>query len=90
MGEALAREEVLALLTERLAAVLARPAAQIGPDDRFDADLHADSLDLVETVEAVEAELARRGVAVRLADDELLTLRTVGEAADLLHARLAG
>ena len=77
---------VLALLVERLHDVLGHPDRPISADTRFDEDLHADSLDLVEVVESVEQELRSRGLQVSLSDAELVSLTTVGQAAE----RIAG
>ncbi len=79
-------DEVLGLLVGRIEEVLDLDADDVGADTRFDEDLHADSLDLVEMVEGVERSLRERGVSVALRDDELLTLRTVGEAAARIAA----
>ena len=57
---------------------------QIVPDARFADDLGADSLDLVELVEALEEEFG-----VRIDDDELADIATVAEAHDLLANKLA-
>lgn len=57
---------------------------QIVPDARFADDLGADSLDLVELVEAFEEEFG-----VRIDDEELADIATVGEAHDLLAAKTA-
>ncbi len=81
-------DDVRAALTQRIAAVLAVDA-DLPPEARFDEDLHADSLDLVEVIEGVERDLAARGAAVSLDDDVLLALRTVGEAAEAIHAAIA-
>jgi acyl carrier protein len=80
-------EEVAALVAARIAAVLALDV-EVGPQARFDEDLHADSLDLVEVIEGVEQDLAARGADVALDDEALLGLRTVGDAAVRLHAAL--
>lgn len=82
-------DDVLELLVERLAGVMATDAAGIGADTRFDEDLHADSLDLVEVVEAVERTLRERGEVARIDDDELLGLRTVGDAAERIAVATA-
>lgn len=81
-------EEVQDLLRSRIAAVLAVDEP-VDLDARLHEDLHADSLDLVELVEGVERRLASRGVQVSLADDELLAVRTVREAAERIHAAAA-
>lgn len=57
---------------------------QVVPEARFADDLGADSLDLVELVEALEEEFE-----VRIDDDELADIATVGEAFDLLVGKLA-
>lgn len=93
-------DEVLRVLVGRVREVMAVDAADLGlaPDAplgawralRFDEDLHADSLDLVEVVEGVERDLRRRGVAVTLPDDQVAGLSTLGGAVDrLLAARTA-
>ena len=78
----LRRDDVLDLVMEHVRVVLELPAERVTADARFDEDLHADSLDLVEVVESVERALAGRGVAVSLPDEELLGLATVGQAAE--------
>ena len=57
---------------------------QLVPHARFADDLGADSLDLVELVEALEAEFE-----VTIDDDELAEIGTVGEAYDLLASKLS-
>lgn len=57
---------------------------QIVPDARFADDLGADSLDLVELVEALEEEFG-----VRIDDEELADIGTVGEAYGLLESKLS-
>lgn len=76
---------VLVLLVDRVRKVLVRDG-EVAVDARFDEDLHADSLDLVEIIEGVEHDLAARGVRLDLPDDVLLSIRTVGEAAAAIHA----
>jgi acyl carrier protein len=83
--DVLTLEEVRRALTERIASVLALQA-DVPLDARFDEDLHADSLDLVEVVEGVERDLAARGFTVALDDEQLLGLRTVRDAAEQIHA----
>ena len=63
--------------------VLDLRADQVVPEARFADDLGADSLDLVELVEALEEEFE-----VRIDDDELADIATVGEAFDLLVGKL--
>jgi acyl carrier protein len=63
--------------------VLDLRAEQVVPEARFADDLGADSLDLVELVEALEEEFE-----VHIDDDELADIATVGEAFDLLVGKL--
>ena len=88
MTEASRQAEVLALLAERITVVLGLDDTSVTAQTRFDEDLHADSLDLVEVVESVERTLRERGYAVTVADDELLVVPTVGEAAQRIAAGL--
>ena len=90
MSDVVGRDEILALLLERLTSVLGVDADELDEASRFDEDLHADSLDLVEVIESVERVLAERGVYVTMSDEELVGLRTVGEAADKLTELVEG
>jgi acyl carrier protein len=81
--------DVLALLTERVTSVLGVDQP-VTAQTRFDEDLHADSLDLVEVVESVERALRDQGYELSVDDDELLAVATVGEAAERIAAGIAG
>ncbi|MGH8902919.1 MAG: acyl carrier protein [Egibacteraceae bacterium] len=83
-------DEVLELLIRRISGVMMVKETQLGAASRLDEDLHADSLDLVEIVEGVETDLRAHGVTVALPDAALVTLRTVGDAAERIaaHAEL--
>jgi acyl carrier protein len=83
-------DEVLAVVRAAVATVLEVDAAGVGAGSRFREDLDADSLALVEIVEIVEEQLARRSPGFAVDDDELDGLRTVGEAVDLALSRLGG
>ena len=63
--------------------VLELAPEQVVPDARFAEELGADSLDLVELVEAIEAEFA-----VRIDDAELADVTTVAEAYSLIESKL--
>lgn len=82
------REEVLALVRERLGEILELDPSEIGEDAAFAEDLHADSLALIELVEALEDELGERSVGFRIEDEDLEDLRTVRDAVDYVVARL--
>jgi acyl carrier protein len=64
--------------------VLDLTAEQVTPETEFANDLGADSLDLVELVEALEAEFA-----IEIDDEELAEITTVGEAYDLVAGKIA-
>ena len=64
--------------------VLDLHADQVTPEASFSDDLGADSLDLVELVEAIEAEFD-----VRIDDEELADITTVGEAYGIVAGKTA-
>ena len=81
-------DEVLALIRERLAEILEIDESRITRDASFADDLEADSLALIELVEALESELGERTVGFTVDDEDLAELKTVGEAVDYVVARL--
>jgi acyl carrier protein len=81
-------EEVLRVLRERLAEILEIDEDRITPASNFTEDLGADSLALIELVEALEEELGERTVGFSIDDEDLGDLRTVQEAVDYVVARL--
>ena len=83
------KDEVLSLLCEQITVVIGLGDEPVNGNTRFDEDLHADSLDLVEVVESVEKALRDRGYEVSVDDDALLAATTVREAADHIAAGLA-
>lgn len=62
--------------------VLDLSTEQVTLEASFADDLGADSLDLVELVEALEAEFA-----IRIDDEELADITTVGEAYELVAGK---
>jgi acyl carrier protein len=87
-GEPMGRDEVLTLVKDRLAEILEIEPSAIGEGDAFAEDLDADSLALIELVEAIEEELAERSVGFRIEDEDLEDLRTVRDAVDYVVAKL--
>jgi acyl carrier protein len=83
-------EEVLRILRERLAEILEIDESRITPASSFTEDLGADSLALIELVEALEEELGERTVGFSIDDEDLGDLHTVQEAVDYVVARLGG
>ena len=84
------RDEVLTLIRERLADILEIEPDTIGEGDSFQDDLDADSLALIELVEALEEEVGERTVGFRIEDDDLEDLKTVRDAVDYVVTRTAG
>ncbi len=82
-------QEIQTLICDQLQRVLALDGPP-APADRLEADLHADSLDLVEVIESVEADLDARGIQVHLPEDDLRRLRTVADAVAAVTAAIGG
>ena len=78
--------KVLALVRDRLADILEIEPSEIGEGDSFADDLNADSLALIELVEAIEEELAERSVGFRIEDEVLEDLKTVRDAVDYVSS----
>jgi acyl carrier protein len=68
-----------------LAENLSVPEDDVTTDSRFQEDLDADSLDLVEAVLALEEEFG-----VSIPEEEMEGVKTVGEAVNLVAAKLEG
>jgi acyl carrier protein len=83
-------DEVFRIIRERLAEILEIDEGRITLDSNFTEDLGADSLALIELVEALEEELGERTVGFSIDDEDLGELRTVREAVDYVVARLEG
>jgi acyl carrier protein len=81
---------VYRILRERLAEILEIDEDRIKLESSFTEDLDADSLALIELVEALEEELGERTVGFSIDDEDLGDLRTVQEAVDYVVARLGG
>jgi acyl carrier protein len=81
-------DQVFTLIRERLAEILEIEESGIARESRFDDDLDADSLALIELVEALEEDLGERTVGFSVDDEDLVELNTVGDAVDYVLARL--
>lgn len=86
--EPLGREQLLQLVKDRLAEILEVEPNSINEGDSFADDLDADSLALIELVEAIEEELAERSIDFRIDDEDLEDLKSVRDAVDYVHSRL--
>ena len=84
----LERNDVLRIIRDRLAEILEIEPDGINEGDSFQDDLDADSLALIELVEAIEEELSERAVGFRIEDDDLEDLKTVRDAVDYVMGRL--
>jgi len=82
------RSEILELVRERLAEILEIEPSTVNEGDSFADDLEADSLALIELVEAIEEELSERTVGFRIDDEDLEDLRTVRDAVDYINTRV--
>ena len=82
------RRQVFELIRDRLADILEIEPATISEGSSFGDDLNADSLALIELVEALEEELAERTVGFRIDDEDLEDLKTVRDAVDYVVAKL--
>lgn len=82
------RAAVLALIQDRLADILEIEPDQVHEGDSFADDLGADSLALIELVEALEEDIGERTVGFRIEDEDLEDLKTVRDAVDYVVAKL--
>ncbi|MEO7556576.1 MAG: phosphopantetheine-binding protein [Acidimicrobiales bacterium] len=82
------RKAVFELIRDRLADILEIEPGAINEGDSFVDDLDADSLALIELVEALEEELGERSVGFHIDDEDLGDLKTVRDAVDYVVARL--
>ena len=77
------RADALEKFNQQAVDVLAVEVSQLTLDATFGDDLGADSLDLVELVMALE-----EAFDVEVGEDELKDIRTVGQAFELIFAKL--
>lgn len=78
------RSEIAAKLTKVLIEDLGLDAEKISEDARFEEDLDVDSLGVVELLMALEDVFE-----VSIPDEEAETIQTVGQAIDLVQAKLS-
>ena len=82
------REEVFGIVRDRLADILEIDPSSISEGQSFVDDLEADSLALIELVEALEEELGERSVGFRIEDEDLQDLKTVRDAVDYVYDKV--
>ena len=81
------RDAVFEIVRGNLADILEIDPATISQGQSFVDDLDADSLALIELVEALEEELSGRIDGFRIEDEDLEDLKTVRDAVDYVHER---
>ena len=82
------RQQVFELIRERLADILEIGPETITEGSSFTEDLDADSLALIELVEALEADLSSRAEGFRIEDEDLEDLKTVRDAVEYIVGRV--
>ncbi|MBM3674189.1 MAG: acyl carrier protein [Actinobacteria bacterium] len=82
--------EVHAIIRAHLGEILEIDEARITLEATFAEDLEADSLALIELVEALEEELGERSVGFSVDDEDLGDLKTVRDAVEYVVIRLGG
>lgn len=87
MSEALDRNVILGIVREQLAEILEKSPSDIAEETTF-ADLGADSLALIELVEALEEKLAVYMEGFHIDDEDLEGLTCVRDAVDYVAAKL--
>ena len=83
------RAAVFEIIRDRLADILEIDASSISEGQSFTDDLEADSLALIELVEAIEEAMSDQVEGFRIEDDDLEDLKTVRDAVDYVCARLS-
>jgi len=84
------RNGVFEIVRAILADILEIDPNTISEGQSFTDDLDADSLALIELVEALEEELGERSVGFRIEDEDLVDLKTVRDAVDYVFAQVKG
>jgi acyl carrier protein len=84
------RAEIFGIVRDRLADILEIDPGTISEGQSFVDDLDADSLALIELVEALEEELSDRIGSFRIDDEDLADLKSVRDAVDYVHDRAHG
>ena len=85
----LQRDEIFDIVRDRLADILEIEPSTITEGQSFVDDLDADSLALIELVEALEEQLADRIEGFRIDDEDLEDLKSVRDAVDYVLERAA-
>lgn len=84
----LTRQEIFETIRGHLADILEIDPSKISEGSSFSEDLNADSLALIELVEAIEDEFSKGDTTFRIEDDELEDLKTMKDAVDYVVEKL--
>ena len=82
------RNQVFEIIRNHLADILEIEPAGISETSSFTDDLNADSLALIELVEAIEEEFSSQENSFRIDDEDLEELKTVRDAVDYVVEKL--
>jgi acyl carrier protein len=82
------RNGVFTIVRDQLSEILEIDPSAISEGQSFVDDLDADSLALIELVEALEEELADVVPNFRIDDEDLQDLKTVRDAVDYVYGRI--
>lgn len=82
------RSKVFEIIRGHLADILEIDPSKISENSSFAEDLNADSLALIELVEAIEDEFSKGANAFRIEDDELEDLKTMRDAVNYVVDKL--
>ncbi len=84
----LSRAEIFDLIRDQLADILEIDPSKVTENSSFTDDLDADSLALIELVEAIEEEFSKGDHTFRIEDEELEELKTVRDSVDYVAEKL--
>ncbi len=85
MSEVISRDEVLKIVRDALSDILEIEPDTISEGQSFADDLEADSLALIELVEALEEALSEKVSGFTIEDESLEDLKTVRDAVDYVY-----
>ena len=85
MSEVISRDEVLKIVRDALSDILEIEPDTITEGQSFADDLEADSLALIELVEALEEALSEKVAGFTIEDESLEDLKTVRDALDYVY-----
>ncbi len=85
----LTRQQIFETIRGHLADILEIDPSKIHEGSSFSEDLNADSLALIELVEAIEDEFSKGSSTFRIEDDELEDLKTMKDAVDYVVDKLS-